>query len=60
MKHFLFLCIVLLCSVLQAFSQTSSKEIAVTGTVLDNATNEPLIGVNVTVKNVPGLGTNKP
>ncbi|WP_155517036.1 TonB-dependent receptor plug domain-containing protein, partial [Bacteroides thetaiotaomicron] len=56
-QHYLLLCIILLCSVLQAFPQTSSKEITVTGVVLDNITNEPLIGVNVSVKNVPGLGS---
>ena len=36
-----------------AFAQ---QEMEITGTVTDGSTGEPLIGVSVTVKNVPGLG----
>ena len=57
MKHCLLLCIVLFMTALQAYPQTAEEEITVTGTVLESATGEPLIGVNVTVKNVPGLGS---
>ncbi|RHJ86752.1 TonB-dependent receptor [Parabacteroides sp. AM08-6] len=39
-----------------AFAQGDKKQIEVTGTVLDE-NNEPLIGVNIVVKDVPGLGT---
>ena len=35
--------------------QNNQKQIVVSGVVTD-ANNEPLIGANVTVKNVPGLG----
>ena len=39
----------------QVMAQEETKTIEVTGTVVDEH-NEPLIGVNVSVKNVPGLG----
>lgn len=58
MRHFVLLCIGLLCLAVQAFPQAGNqtKTIVVSGTVVDQS-NEPLIGVNITVKNVPGLGS---
>ncbi|WP_444107002.1 SusC/RagA family TonB-linked outer membrane protein [Bacteroides sp.] len=51
MRHFLITCILLLsCSM-----STWAQNIVVTGVVTD-AQKEPLIGVNVAVKDVPGLG----
>lgn len=51
MRHFLITCILLLsCSM-----GTWAQNIVVTGVVID-AQKEPLIGVNVAVKDVPGLG----
>lgn len=51
MRHFLITCILLLsCSM-----GTWAQNIVVTGVVTD-AQKEPLIGVNVAVKDVPGLG----
>lgn len=54
MKHIILLFISLLCLSTQGFSQ-EDKAIEVSGIVIDS-NNEPLIGVNVTVKDVPGLG----
>lgn len=56
MKQYIIVCLALLCLSLRTFSQESQKKIEITGTVLDN-NNEPLIGVNVTIKNMPGLGS---
>lgn len=56
MKQYIIVCLALLCLSLQTFSQEAQKKIEITGTVLDN-NNEPLIGVNVTIKNMPGLGS---
>lgn len=51
MRYFLITCILLLsCSI-----STWAENIVVTGVVTD-AQKEPLVGVNVTVKDVPGLG----
>ena len=55
MKHFIVICLALLSLAAPGLSQEEAKQIVVTGTVVD-ANNEPLIGVNVTVKNMPGLG----
>lgn len=59
-KHILYILVV--CSILlgggnptSAFAQ--SKEYTITGTVLD-LQGQPMVGVNVIVKNQPGLGTN--
>ena len=52
-RHIIFL-VAWLCIGVQAFAQ-EVKTIEVTGKVVD-ANKEPLIGVNVTVENVPGLG----
>ena len=38
-----------------AYAQNEQEKLEVTGIVTD-ARNEPLVGVNVTVKNVPGVG----
>src|SRR5690554_7759813 len=53
MKRFLIICFLFL-----GFSITilSQETIEVTGIVVDN-TNEPLIGVNISIKDAPGLGT---
>lgn len=53
MKRFLIICFLFL-----GFSITilSQEAIEVTGIVVDN-TNEPLIGVNISIKDAPGLGT---
>ena len=52
MRYFLITCILLLsCSI-----STWAENIVVTGVVTD-AQKEPLVGVNVAVKDVPGLGT---
>lgn len=51
MRHFLITCIVLLSCSMTALAQN----IVVTGIVTD-AQKEPLVGVNVTVKDAPGLG----
>ena len=53
MKKLLFTCILFLGSLVSAMAQ--QQELTVTGTVLDE-NNEPMIGVNVSVQNVPGLG----
>ena len=53
MKKLLFTCILFLGSLMSVMAQ--QQELTVTGTVLDE-NNEPLIGVNVSVQNVPGLG----
>lgn len=55
MKHYIIVCIALFCLTLQAFPQAKKNTIEVSGTVLDS-NNEPLIGVNVSVKDVAGLG----
>ena len=52
-KHIIFLA-ALLCIGMQALAQ-EVETIEVTGKVVD-ANKEPLVGVNVTVENVPGLG----
>lgn len=54
-KHIIIAFMALLCLNMQAVAQEEAKTIEVTGTVVDE-NNEPLIGVNVSVKNVPGLG----
>ena len=48
-------CVTLLCMSLQMFPQ-GNRTIEVSGVVVDH-NKEPLIGVNVSVKNVPGLGS---
>lgn len=53
MKKYLFMFFMLIGTSIGAFAQ---QEMEITGTVTDAATGEPLIGVSVTVKNVPGLG----
>ena len=52
MKKITILCILLLCAVINAMAQ---QAITVSGVVADS-NKEPLIGVNITVKDVPGLG----
>ena len=52
MKRYILLLIVLICTAIGASAQ---KEITVTGRVTDN-TGEPLIGANVIVKDMKGLG----
>ena len=51
-KKITILCILLLCAVINAMAQ---QAITVSGVVADS-NKEPLIGVNITVKDVPGLG----
>lgn len=53
MKNFLFICMLLLGISLNVWSQ--EKNITVTGIVTDQ-NKEPLIGVNISVLNMPGLG----
>ncbi len=53
MKKYLVLFALLLCIPLTMAAQ----EVTVTGTVTDAESGETLIGVNITVKDVPGLGT---
>ena len=55
MKKYLSLCIMLWCLFITAMAQQSEK-IVVKGIVTDE-NKEPLIGVNVTVKDMPGLGS---
>lgn len=52
MKKFLFTCIILLSLAVNAWTQNT---ITVTGTVMDT-NKEPMIGVNVSIENMPGLG----
>ena len=52
MRNFLLICMMLLGFSVHAFAQ---KEIVVTGIVTDT-NKEPLIGVNVSIANMPGLG----
>ena len=52
MKNFLFICILLLGLCTSALAQES---IVVTGVVTDT-NKEPMIGVNVSISNIPGLG----
>ena len=52
MKNFLFICMLLLGLSTSALAQES---IVVTGVVTDTNT-EPMIGVNVSISNIPGLG----
>lgn len=52
MKNFLFICMLLLGLSTSAFAQES---IVVTGVVTDT-NKEPMIGVNVSISNIPGLG----
>ena len=53
-KKYLSLCIMLLCLCSTAMAQ--QEKVVVKGVVTDEA-KEPLIGVNVTVKDMPGLGS---
>lgn len=53
MKRYLIVCLLFLGFSISVLAQ---EAIEVTGTVVDN-TNEPLIGVNISVKDAPGLGT---
>ena len=53
MKNFLLACVLLLGLSVNAFAQ---ETIVVTGVVTDTK-NEPLVGVNIIVSDVPGLGT---
>ena len=53
MKKLLFTCILFLGSLMSVMAQ--QQEITVTGTVLDE-NEEPMIGVNVSVQNMPGMG----
>lgn len=56
MKQIIFICIGLFCMVIQGFAQEKDTEtIEVTGIVMYQ-NKEPLIGANVVVKDVPGLG----
>lgn len=56
MKHIILICLGLFCLVVQGFAQeTDSETIEVEGIVTDT-NKEPLIGANVVVKDVPGLG----
>lgn len=52
MRNILLICMMLLGFSVHAFAQ---KEIVVTGIVTDT-NKEPLIGVNVSIANMPGLG----
>lgn len=52
MKKITILCILLLCAVINTMAQ---QTVTVSGIVADS-NKEPLIGVNITVKDVPGLG----
>ena len=52
MKKITILCILLLCVVTDTMAQ---KTVTVSGIVSDS-NKEPLIGVNIIVKDVPGLG----
>lgn len=54
MKKYLSLCIMLLCLCSTVMAQ--QEKVVVKGVVTDEA-KEPLIGVNVTVKDMPGLGS---
>ena len=54
MKRILLFICALLTSCLSMMAQGS---LTVTGKVIDGTNNEPLIGVNVSIKNEPGLGT---
>ena len=53
MKRILLFICALLTSCLSMMAQGS---LTVTGKVIDGTNNEPLIGVNVSIKNEPGLG----
>ena len=53
MKNFLMICLLLITYTMNVSAQ---QTVEVTGNVVDE-TNEPLIGVNITVKEVAGLGT---
>ncbi|WP_080906037.1 TonB-dependent receptor [Parabacteroides sp. Marseille-P3160] len=55
MNRFFIAFILLLSLAWEAYSQNGGKQIEVTGTVMDE-NKEPLIGVNIIVKDVPGLG----
>ncbi len=55
MKHYIIICLALFCLSVQALAQNTNKTVEITGTVVDS-NNEPLIGVNITIKNMPGLG----
>lgn len=57
MKKYILVLVVLLCNMAGTFAQTTDdgREITITGLVTD-VNNEPLIGVNVVVKDHPGLG----
>lgn len=57
MRQIIIICIGLFCLVMQGFAQEDkdSEAIEVTGTIMD-VNNEPLVGANVVVKDVPGLG----
>lgn len=55
MKKYIVVCILLLGIAWSALSQNDKQQIVVTGTVVDE-NKEPLIGVNIVVKDVPGMG----
>lgn len=55
MKHFIIVLLGLFLLIPYGFAQDSDSEIVVKGVVLDE-TKTPLIGANVVVKDVPGLG----
>lgn len=56
MKNYILLLLLLVGWVGSAYAQDEQQSIEVTGIVTD-AKKEPLIGVNVTVKNIPGFGS---
>ncbi|WP_168770363.1 hypothetical protein [Bacteroides faecichinchillae] len=56
MKKYLTIFLLILVVPLTMLAQ---QTVSVNGTVTDMQ-GEPMIGVNITVKDVPGLGTNKP
>ena len=56
MKHYIIACLALLFFYVQAEAQDDKKQFEIKGTVVDPS-GEPLIGVNVTVKNMPGFGS---
>lgn len=55
-KFILFLFLLLVGWNTSGYAQEDTK-VEVTGVVTDSKTKEPLIGVNITIKNSPGLGT---
>ena len=56
MKKYLIMMFMLIGGCLAGFAQQQEQTMTVTGHIIDEETKEPMIGVNIVVKNMPGMG----